>query len=171
MKSGCVPDCVAHCIHFAELTERCKLLEVRYIRKTYQQTGTTEDPDPFGEHATAAQPNQQQRFVLSVRLTLQKMGPMQQLTTYHPPHEEDSTQQRQPDHSSGSSLGNRDLYPHGLQQTWAQGYICSLEYPLFQLDSSDYIISAQIFDQGMQQWSTLEPKDPFTMLWDGNPFS
>jgi hypothetical protein len=45
--------------------------------------------------------------------------------------------------------------------------MCTLEYPLFQLESSDYIVPLELYERGVQAWRSLRKGDRFSMMWDG----
>lgn len=47
---------------------------------------------------------------------------------------------------------------------------CTVEYPVLQLDSSDYVVPLKLYDKGIADWSTLAPRDGFVMTWDGQPY-
>lgn len=182
------------------VTERCKLLTIDFITKQpkEQPQQSQEELNPFMQHPL--QEHEQRHPVLSVKVTLQRMsaGPgacteqdrercNQEQQDEEQQQQDDALQQQQRCNRSSSPIRQRfqcfcnscrrisstnsySMVAYNGQQCCEQAYACVLEYPLFQLQSSDYIVPADIFDRGLQQWSIISNRDKFTMLWDDTPY-
>eukprot|EP00775_Hariotina_reticulata_P013608 gene13608-13733_t len=148
-----------------DVVEHAKLVDVQYIiKERQQQQQQVEEDDPFGQHQSSVDllPQQQHpsHAVLSLRITLHRLSATSSKTAVPAPASQGS-----PD-AAAAVWGPCSGWA-ALNRASSTGHMCTLEYPLFQLESSDYIVPVELYERGLQAWGSLRKGDRFSMMWDG----
>jgi hypothetical protein len=148
----------------ADVVEHAKLVDVQYITKEQQQQRRAEQDDPFGQHQSSIDLLQQQQLqphaVLSMKVTLYRVAAPSSTATVPV-----MTGPGSPD--VAAAVGRAWRGWSVLTRPCSTSHMCTLEYPLFQLESSDYIVPLELYERGVQAWRSLRKGDRFSMMWDG----